>query len=154
MTTVVLRSCVLDRAGIPDLADLRDVDVDLAQVAGVSFHIAYVLADPQRPAFYPFAAVELVDELLLIPLERETRADDADDSIALLRRAFANTSITGIDSNTSNDNNASNAVITNIATNTRIANNAGYAGIASIPNRGDTPWQQQSTARRSRASSP
>ena len=134
MTTVALRSCVLDRAGVPDLADLRDVDVDLAQVAGVSFHIAYDLADPERPAFYPFAAGELVDELLLIPLERETRGADAEASIALLRHAFANTGNTGIDSIDSNDSNASNAVITNIATNTRIVGNAGYAGIASIPN--------------------
>jgi hypothetical protein len=67
---------------------------------------------------------------------------------------LTNASITGIDSNTGNDNNAGITVITNIATNTRIANNAGYAGIASIPNRGDTPWQQQSTVPRSRASSP
>lgn len=103
-------------------------------MAGVSFHIAYDLADPERPAFYPFAAVELVDELLLIPLERETRGADAEDSIALLRHAFANTGNTGIDSNASNDNNAGNTVITHIASNTRIATNAVYAGIASIPN--------------------
>ncbi len=49
----------------------------------------------------------------------------------------ANASITGIDSNTGNDNNAGITGNTNIATNTRIANNAGYAGIASIPNRGE-----------------
>ncbi len=90
MTTVALRSCVLDRGGIPDLADLRQVDVDLAKVVGVSFHIAYDLADPERPGFYPFAAVELVNELLLIPLDRETRIAAAEDAVALLRDALTN----------------------------------------------------------------
>ncbi|MGE3449607.1 MAG: hypothetical protein AB7H92_18725 [Microbacteriaceae bacterium] len=110
MTTTTLQRCALDRAGIPDLSDLEPIDIDPDKIVGVSFHLAVDEADPERTAYYPFAAVDLWEELAFIPLPRETDPAAAAASIELLRAAFA----------------PRNAVITSIARN---ASNTGKAGI-------------------------
>lgn len=120
--TSTLMSCCLDRAGIPDLSDLEPFELDPEAIAGVSFHVAVDKADPERPAYYPFAALDLSDELRFVPLPRETDAASAADAIALLRAAFpaVNAGITGNDS------------ISSIASNTGNAGNAGNTGNDSV----------------------
>ncbi|MEO5536044.1 MAG: hypothetical protein ABIR17_13045 [Pseudolysinimonas sp.] len=112
MTTTTLKRCALDRAGIPDLSDLESIDLDLEAIAGVSFHVAVDEADPQRPAYYPFAAVDLWHELVFIPLPRETDPAAAGDAITLLRAALppGNAVIAGIARNDSNTGNTCNTV--------------------------------------------
>ena len=128
MTTTTLQRCALDRAGIPDLSDLEPIDIDIPSIAGVSFHIAIDDADPERPAYYPFAAVDLWDELAFIPLPRETDPAAAADSIELLRAAFTSQN-TGITCIASNDSNTGNTVI---AVNTGNVGITRYAGITGI----------------------
>lgn len=129
MTTLL--SCAVDRAGIPDLSDLEPFDLDLEAIVGVSFHVAIDEADPERPAYYPFAAVDLWDEFRFVPLPREVDAASAAEAIALLRAAFAaaNAVITGNDSKASNAGKNSNAVN---ACNTGNDSVTGYAGITGI----------------------
>lgn len=88
MNVISLKACVLDRAGIPDLGDLRDTILDLDRILGSSFHLAIDQVDLERIVYYPYAAIETVDELVLIPMGRETRLGAAEDSLRDLRNAF------------------------------------------------------------------
>jgi hypothetical protein len=86
---ISLRTCTVDRIGIPDLSDLRRICFDLDETIGVSFHITTDSADPDHPLHYPFAALEDLTGLHYIPLEPSPALEVAEDCLALLREVLA-----------------------------------------------------------------
>ena len=76
----MLRTCALDRAGIPDLSDLKWIHLDAKSILAMSIHVVYDCW--QDPALaYPFAVIETREALHYCPLEPET--DDARLAVSL-----------------------------------------------------------------------
>jgi hypothetical protein len=85
-TTMTVRICVLDHLGVPDLSDLTDEIIDLAQIDALTEVIAIDDVDPQHVAYYPYATLSMRDgRQLVVPLDRETRYPAAQHSIEILR---------------------------------------------------------------------
>ncbi len=90
MAELELRTCRLDRAGIPDLSDLIDIVIDDASIVRAHVEIITDDADPEQPCHYPLATLELArhPEPVHVPLEATTRLEEAEHSAQLLRRVF------------------------------------------------------------------
>lgn len=77
---MLLQTCVLDRAGIPDLSDLQWTRLDTKSIIAITYHVAYdYWSDPVRA--YPFAAIETQHGLLFCACEPEI--DEARLSISM-----------------------------------------------------------------------
>lgn len=80
MRQILLQTCVLDRAGIPDLSDFRWIRLDARSIIAITVHVAYdYWSDPVRA--YPFAAIETRRGLLFCACEPEI--DEAKLSISM-----------------------------------------------------------------------
>lgn len=90
MAELELRTCRLDRAGIPDLSDLIDIVIDDASIVHARIEIITNDADPKQRWHYPLATLELArhPEPVHVPLEATTRLEEAQQSAQLLRRMF------------------------------------------------------------------
>ncbi len=90
MAELELRTCRLDRAGIPDLSDLIDIVIDDASIVGAHVEIITNDADPEQPWHYPVATLKLAryPDPVHVPFEASTRLEEAEHSAQLLRRVF------------------------------------------------------------------
>jgi len=84
---ILLQTCTLDRAGIPDLGDLQWIQLEARSIIATSIHVAFdCWQDP--PLAYPFAAIETHDAVLYCPLEPETDSASLAISLTILREGF------------------------------------------------------------------
>lgn len=83
-----LRSCTLDRAGIPAPDDCFDVGMDLSAVRWVTLNVT-AAGWTDRPWYHPFAKVHLLTgEELVVPMEPDQDPGRALNSLELLREAL------------------------------------------------------------------
>lgn len=89
MRPILLRTCALDRAGIPDISDLQWIRLDATSIIAISIHVSYDCW--QDPALaYPFAAIEMREGFVFCALEPETDHARLEVSVNLLQAALGN----------------------------------------------------------------
>lgn len=87
MRQILLRTCALDRTGIPDLSDLQWIQLDAKSIIATSIHVAYDCW--QDPALaYPFAVIETREAVHYCPLEPETDEARLAVSLTILREGL------------------------------------------------------------------